>query len=98
MHPPPCSARWAASLPPDERPSGTDTRLWDAVWGDRCQQLVWIGVDMDEGALRAMLDGCLLTDAEMELGPQVGRGLGGEGARQGILGAGAKRRTGEGDS
>lgn len=43
---------------------------WDAAWGDRCQQLVWIGVGMDEGGLRAMLDGCLLTDDEMALGPE----------------------------
>lgn len=30
---------------------------------------MWIGVDMDEASLRAMLDVCLLTDEEMELGP-----------------------------
>jgi hypothetical protein len=30
---------------------------------------VLIGVDMDEGALRASFDGCLLTDAEMKGGP-----------------------------
>lgn len=35
----------------------------------RCQQLVWIGIHMDEAALRAMLDSCLLTDAEMAEGP-----------------------------
>lgn len=43
---------------------------WHPVWGDRCQELVWIGIDMDEAAIRAMLDGCLLTDAEMALGPE----------------------------
>jgi hypothetical protein len=31
---------------------------------------VWIGIGMDEGGIRAMLDGCLLTDEEMALGPQ----------------------------
>jgi hypothetical protein len=43
---------------------------WHPVWGDRCQELVWIGIHMDEAAIRAMLDGCLLTDAEMALGPE----------------------------
>ncbi len=37
-------------------------------WGDRCQELVWIGVDMDQSGLTAMLDACLLTDEEMALG------------------------------
>jgi hypothetical protein len=31
---------------------------------------VWIGIDMDEPALRSMLDACLLTDGEMALGPE----------------------------
>ena len=30
---------------------------------------MWIGVHMDEPALRAMLDACLLTDEEMAAGP-----------------------------
>ncbi|KAG2423004.1 hypothetical protein HXX76_015602 [Chlamydomonas incerta] len=74
-------ARWACLLQ-DEAAAASitsssaaaaeqDTSGWDPVWGDRCQQLVWIGVaPMDEGALRAMLDGCLLTDEEMALGPE----------------------------
>jgi len=32
---------------------------------------VLIGIDMDEIALRARLDACLLNDAEMALGPQA---------------------------
>ncbi len=47
-----------------------DSSGWDPVWGDRCQEIVWIGIHMDEGALRAMLDGCLLTDEEMAQGPE----------------------------
>lgn len=73
----PRSARWACLLQDDDptaaaaSPEQQDTSGWDPVWGDRCQQLVWIGVDpMDETALRAMLDGCLLTDEEMALGPE----------------------------
>jgi G3E family GTPase len=37
-------------------------------WGDRRQELVFIGMDMDEAGIRARLDACLLTDAEMALG------------------------------
>jgi hypothetical protein len=40
------------------------------VWGDRCQEIVWIGINMDQPALRGMLDACLLTDEEMEAGPE----------------------------
>jgi hypothetical protein len=69
--PPRRSALWTAALPEAQRPPGwrDDAAGWHPAWGDRCQQLVWIGVGMDEAGLRAMLDGCLLTDAEMALGP-----------------------------
>jgi hypothetical protein len=63
------SALWNAALPAEERPEGLDTSSWDPQWGDRCQELVWIGIHMDEAGLRAMLDRCLLTDEEMALGP-----------------------------
>jgi G3E family GTPase len=36
--------------------------------GDRRQELVFIGIHMDEASLRAKLDACLLTDREMHLG------------------------------
>ncbi|GIL93854.1 hypothetical protein Vretimale_216, partial [Volvox reticuliferus] len=63
-------ARWSCLLPESERPTGHDAVGWDPVWGDRCQQLVWIGIQMDEARLRGMLDECLLTDEEMALGPE----------------------------
>ena len=44
---------------------------WVDGVGDARQELVLIGMGMDEQALRARLDECLLTDAEMAMGPQA---------------------------
>ena len=43
--------------------------LWDREYGDRRQQLAIIGIEMDQALIRARLDACLLTDAEMALEP-----------------------------
>ncbi|PIB37456.1 hypothetical protein BFP72_07460 [Reichenbachiella sp. 5M10] len=37
---------------------------WDKRWGDRLNELVFIGQDMDEAAIRSDLDNCLLTESE----------------------------------
>ncbi|WP_431820931.1 GTP-binding protein [Burkholderia sp. F1] len=42
--------------------------LDDRSVGDRRQELVLIGIDLDAGAWRAKLDACLLTDKEFALG------------------------------
>ncbi|WP_435146659.1 CobW family GTP-binding protein [Halobaculum sp. P14] len=39
---------------------------WHDEWGDRRTEFVVIGRDVDEAALRAALDDCLLTDEELE--------------------------------
>jgi len=50
-------------------------KLWDPAWGDRRQELAVIGVGLDEKRVREELDGCLLTDREMRLGPAGWQGL-----------------------
>ncbi|NMG66210.1 GTP-binding protein [Azoarcus indigens] len=44
---------------------------WDDLVGDSRQELVLIGMDMDESALRERLDACLLSDEEMASGAET---------------------------
>jgi G3E family GTPase len=44
---------------------------WHPMYGDRKQEIVFIGIQMNEGLVREALNACLLSDAEMELGPDV---------------------------
>jgi G3E family GTPase len=44
---------------------------WAEPWGDRRQEFVLIGQDMDKNDLIKRLDECLLTEAEMQAGPQA---------------------------
>ena len=64
---------WWDAMPQEHWPEDPDYRANIAAksigeWGDRRQELVFIGMDMDEAGVRAQLDACLLTDAEMALG------------------------------
>ncbi|NJM08089.1 GTP-binding protein [Candidatus Gracilibacteria bacterium] len=65
---------WAAVLPQEDWPEderATIAALWQEPFGDRRQELVLIGQALDEAALRAELDACLLSDDELALGPAV---------------------------
>jgi G3E family GTPase len=65
---------WAAvdrrDWPDDAEQRAEIATLWQEPWGDRRQELVIIGQDMDREGLTGMLDSCLLTEEEMELGPE----------------------------
>ena len=62
---------WWSAIPDEEWPESEDQRKslladFNGPWGDRRQEIVFIGIDLDEPAIVALLDGCLCTDAEME--------------------------------
>jgi len=57
---------WWAAVPRQDWPPHQQFRQhlesrWDSAWGDRRQELVFIGVDMDETGVRSALDGCLAS-------------------------------------
>ncbi|HTJ95791.1 MAG TPA: zinc metallochaperone GTPase ZigA, partial [Pararobbsia sp.] len=71
---------WWAAVPKAHWPTEPESlgfieKYWTAEVGDARQELVLIGIDMDEAALRERLDACLLTDAEMVSGPHAWTGL-----------------------
>jgi len=39
---------------------------WDPMYGDRMNELVFIGIDMEQAVIKASLNDCLLTDEELE--------------------------------
>ena len=60
---------WWASVPKNRWPDHPEWRqhiakTWDEVYGDRRQEIVFIGTDFDEAALRRRLDACLVGDAD----------------------------------
>lgn len=70
------AGHWWASVPREHWPDDPETRAmiekdWQEDVGDARQELVLIGIDMDEPALRERLDACLLTDSERAEGPAV---------------------------
>lgn len=69
---------WAASAKENWPPKGDpDRQAIEAVWaepyGDRLNELVFIGRHMEAGAIEAAFDACVLTEAELAEGPTAWR-------------------------
>ena len=66
---------WAANPREDwpQIPGFADSleRIWNNEVGDCRQELVFIGIRLDDLALHDSLQACLLTDAEIALGPEA---------------------------
>ena len=65
---------WWAAVDPEEWPSDPQSLAlirenWQEGVGDARQELVLIGMEMDEATLRQRFDACLLNDEELAQGP-----------------------------
>lgn len=65
---------WYAARPRDSWPDDPAALAyieanWREPWGDRMQELVFIGVDLPRREIEDSLEACLLTDEEMAEGP-----------------------------
>jgi G3E family GTPase len=81
--------RWWAAAPKSRWPGGidgsgddaaTETRAWieknwQEPWGDRRQEIVMIGVNLNRDQQTILLNACLLTDEEMAFGPRAWKQL-----------------------
>jgi G3E family GTPase len=67
---------WWAATSQDEWPDDPELindakENWVEPWGDRRQEIVFIGIDIEQDRLTTALDDCLLNDEEMAAGPDV---------------------------
>ncbi|KAL5362051.1 CobW domain protein [Aspergillus floccosus] len=65
-----CGGPWFAEVPDEAWPEDADVRKsieddFDGRWGDRRQEIVFIGEGIDTAAITGLLDKCLLTEGEM---------------------------------
>lgn len=64
------SGLWHAPWPPVVRPAEVPEHRWHDRFGDRAQELVFIGQNMDRAAIEKRLDACLVDPALATSGPK----------------------------
>ncbi len=101
-----CSVRllpegiWWADCPEEEWPEDPAERAdieasMVPPYGDRRQELVFIGIELDRPLIESALNHCLLTDEEMECGPAVWSAFQDPFPSESIEGAGENEEAGE---
>ncbi len=71
---------WWAAIPRLDWPDSDEfmayiQSIWDEQYGDRRQEIVFIGANMNREQLEAQLNAALLTDDELALGPDAWKSL-----------------------
>jgi G3E family GTPase len=67
---------WLSTIPKSDWPPMPVDKLkevrknWDKKYGDRSQEIVVIGVQMNKAEVEAVLNSVLLTDEEFAMGPE----------------------------
>jgi G3E family GTPase len=61
---------WFCLVPREMWPDPSVEKDIEEPWGDRRQEIVFIGVQLNRDAVERALDECLLSDEEMALGPE----------------------------
>lgn len=71
------AGKWWAAVPKNEWDMDDPETIeiikkhWTEPYGDRRQEIVLIGTDMDQADIRQRLDACVLSDAEFCAGPEA---------------------------
>jgi G3E family GTPase len=71
------AGKWWAAIPKEEWAIEDDeigkivSESWQEPYGDRRQELVFIGTNIDKDGIRNRLEQCLLTDDEYQQGPEA---------------------------
>lgn len=69
---------WWDACPKDEIDEETLNEMkkdWDPLWGDRKQEMVFIGINIDKKSITERLNKCLLSEDEMSIGIEEWKAL-----------------------